>query len=119
MKFIHRILKRQAAATLVRQALCAERKVNRKAIMECIDLLAGAHGENWSRVSREAAAGMALVMLAKQATLGAYVNDSGWELVPTFIDDHPEIARYVSPRAMRDIDVRQATRLDRLPAEAA
>ena len=108
MQFLERIFKRQATARLI----------DHKAIVDCIDLLAGAH-ENWSDVSREAAAGMVLVMLAKNARLGDYVNDTGWELVLTFIGDHPEIVDYVSPRAMTDIGARQLTRHDGLLARAA
>lgn len=119
MKYLHRIFKRHATAALVKRALREDRDVSFKTIMACLHLLAGALGESWHRVSREAAAGMVLVMLAKEAALGDYVNEFGWELVLTFVGEHADIVRYVSPRARTDIDAYQTARLETLLAQAA
>jgi hypothetical protein len=108
MKYLRRIFNRRATAELVKRALREDRYVSFKAITACLDLLAGALGRNWYRASREAAAGMVLVMLAKEAKLGDYVNDLGWNLVLTFVGENAEIVRYLSPRAMTEISARQA-----------
>ena len=119
MCYLNRIIKRQAVAAMVRQALRKEQKVTRKAIMECQALLEEALGESWHRASREAAAGMVLVRLAKDSALDEVINDRGWDLVLTFVGDHSRLVAQISPRAMQDIHAWQSARLEALLAHAA
>ena len=119
MQYINRILKRYATATLVSQGLRREQKVTRRAIMQAQDLLAAALGRGWRRASREAAAGMVLVLLARSAELGDFANEYGWELVLTAVGDHSRTVMEISPRAMPDLRAWQAARLEALLAKAA
>ena len=119
MNFLNRFFRQFAIAALVRQALRKEQKLTRKAIMNCQALLADALGESWHRSSREAAAGMVLVRLAKDAALEDCINDRGWDLVLTAVGDHSRLVTQISPRAMADIYAWQSVRLDLLLARAA
>ena len=119
MKMLKNLFKRRAAATLVRQGLRDEYQASRKTIMDSLELFSGALGDSWSEVSREAAAGMVLVALAKNASLGSYVNATGWQLVLAFIGDHPQLVRYVSPRAIADIGAYRASSIETPLAQAA
>ena len=119
MQYINRILKRYATATLVSQGLRREQKVTRRAIMQCHDLLSDALGQSWQRASREAAAGMVLVLLARESELDDFFNDRGWEMVLTSVGDHSRMVMDISPRTMSDIRAWQATRLEALLAKAA
>ena len=119
MELLHRILRRQAIAIMVRRALRTEPGVTRRAIMQAQDLLADALGRSWQRASREAAAGMVLVWLARQSELDDYVNERGWELILTSVGDHSRIVMDISPRAMPDLRAWQAVRLEALLAKAA
>ena len=119
MKMIRNLFKRHAATALVKQGLKHDVMANRKSITDCLHLLAGAMGESWNRVTREAAAGMALVALNKNSALQESLNDIGWELVLTFLGDHPEYVRHLSSRALGDIDTYQSRRLGCLLARPA
>ena len=119
MKFLSRIFRRQAIAIMVREALRAQSGVTRRAIMQCHDLLSDALGQSWQRASREAAAGMVLVRLARDSELDDFVNERGWEMVLTSVGDHSRTIMDISPRAMSDLRAWQATRLEALLAKAA
>jgi Mn-dependent DtxR family transcriptional regulator len=119
MRYLNRILKRYTTAALVRQGLRKEKKVTRRAIIECQDFLAEALGESWHRASREAAAGLVLLRLAREAVLDDYLTDRGWDSVLTCVGDHSQIVRFVSARAMSDIHAWQSNRLEALLAKAA
>jgi hypothetical protein len=119
MQFLSRFLKRQINAALVRRALNKHRKVSRKAILEAQVLLEEALGRDWQRTSREAAAGLVLIRLAKDAALEDYLNDLGWDLVLTAVGDHSRLVTQISLRAMADIHAWQSARLDLLLAKAA
>ena len=119
MKFLSRLFRRQAIAIMARQALSAQSGVSRRAIMQAQDLLAAALGRGWRRASREAAAGMVLVLLARSAELGDFANEYGWELVLTAVGDHSRTVMEISPRAMPDLRAWQAARLEALLAKAA
>ena len=119
MQFMINFLQRQLTAALVRQALRKDVKLSRKAIMDCQKLLTEALGVSWQLTSREAAAGLVLIRLAKDATLEDYLNDRGWDLVLTAVGDHSRLVTQVSSRAMADIHAWQSARLDLLLAKAA
>jgi hypothetical protein len=103
MKFFDRFNKRSNAAMLVKQGLANEESVTIQQIRDCIFLLANATGETWKTASKEAAAGKALIVLAKNAELKNCLNRKGWKLVVSFITTNPEIARDISPRTMGQI----------------
>lgn len=119
MQALIKFLQRQMTAALVRRALRKELKLSRKAIMDCQALLTDALGVSWQLTSREAAAGLVLVRLAKDAPLDDYLNDLGWDLVLTAVGDHSRLVRQISSRAMADIHAWQSARLDLLLAKAA
>ena len=77
--------------------------------MDCIVLLANGLGETWKTASKEAAAGMVLVVLAKNIELKNHLNNNGWKLVLSFVSTNPKIARDISPRTMSQIFAYQAT----------
>jgi hypothetical protein len=119
MKLLEKMFKGQAAAALVKQGLCDGCQMTRSAIMNSLQLLAGALGDSWQRVSREAAAGMVLVMLAKNKSLASYLNSTGWQLVMAFVSDHPELARNLSPRALADIGIYRSAGIGGFAAQPA
>jgi len=57
---------------------------------------------------REAAVGMVLVVLVKNARLKDYVNTIGWDLVLNLIKTNPEIAGDIAPGALTEINMYQA-----------
>ena len=77
-------------------------------VRDCIFLLANALGDPWKQVSKEAAAGMVLVVLAKNAELRQYLNGKGWRLVLNFVNSNPDLARNLSPRTLGEIFTYQA-----------
>ena len=109
MKFFNRINKKTNAARLVKRGLANEDTASFKQIMDCIYLLANGLGETWKSASKEAAAGMVLVALAKNIELRNYLNSNGWQLVLSFIRANPKIAKNISPRTMGEIFAYQAT----------
>ena len=109
MKFFDRINKKSNAARLVKGGLANENTTSFKQIMDCIYLLANGLGETWKTASKEAAAGMVLVALAKNIELRNYLNSNGWQLVLNFIRANPTIAKDLSPRTRDEILTYQAT----------
>jgi len=72
-------------------------------------LLANGLGETWKTASKESAAGMVLVVLAKNIELKNYLNSNGWKLVMSFVRTNPKIARDISPQTLGQIFAYQAT----------
>jgi len=109
MKFFNNINKKSTAATLVKHGLANEDTASVKQIMDCIYLLANGLGETWKTASKESAAGMVLVVLAKNIELKNYLNSNGWKLVMSFVRTNPKIARDISPQTLGQIFAYQAT----------
>ena len=103
MKFFGSREKKTHAAALVKRGLANEKLANCKQIMDCILFLANGLGETWKSASKEAAAGMVLVVLAKNAELKNFLNSNGWNLVVSFVRANPHIAKDLSPRTMGEI----------------
>jgi hypothetical protein len=103
MKFFTNFNKTNSAATLVREGMVDRESVTVKEVTDCVYLLANATGEAWKNASKEAAAGMVLIVLAKNTDLKNYLNTTGWKLVLSFVKASPDIARNISPRTMGEI----------------
>ncbi len=108
MNLFNNFYKKTTAATLVKQGLANDVTASSKQIKDCIVLLANGLGETWKSASKEAAAGMVLVALAKNDALKNYLNHNGWNLVLTFVHANPKIAKAISPRTMGEIFSYQA-----------
>lgn len=111
MNFFKNMNKKETAAILVKKGLTHRKTVRMKEIMDCMFLLANALGETWKSASTEAAAGMVLIVLAKNAMLKNSINAAGWRLVINFFDSNPEIARDISPRALAEINAYRTGRM--------
>ena len=109
MNLFNNFYKKTTAATLVKQGLANQATASSKQIKDCIVLLANGLGETWKSASKEAAAGMVLVALAKNDALKNYLNNSGWDLVLNFVYSNPKIAKAISPRTMGEIFSYQAS----------
>ena len=103
MTFFKDFNKKSSAAVLARQGMVNAESVSINQVSDCIFLLKNATGEAWKKANREAVAGMALVVLAKNVELGNYLNATGWKLVVSFVKSNPDIARSISPRTMGEI----------------
>jgi hypothetical protein len=108
MNFFKNINKGSSAASLVKQGLVNEDTVSMKEIMDCIFLVADVMRETWKSVSKEAAAGMVLVVLSKNGKLKNYLNAAGWNLVLIFIKSNPKIVNDISPGTLAEINSYQA-----------
>jgi hypothetical protein len=104
MNFFKNINKGASAATLVKQGLVNEDTITMKEIRDCIFLVADVMRETWKSWSKEAAAGMVLVVLSKNAMLKNYLNAAGWDLVLIFIKSNPNIAKDISPGILAEIN---------------
>ena len=109
MNLFNNFYKKTTAAMLVKEGLADEATASSKQIKDCIVLLANGLGETWKTASKEAAAGMVLVALAKNDALKNYLNNNGWNLVLTFVHANPKIAKAISPRTMGEIFSYQAS----------
>ena len=103
MKLFNNFYKKTTAASLVKNGLANEQTASSKQIKDCIVLLANGLGETWKSASKEAAAGMVLVALAKNVGLQNYLNIDGWNRVLSFVHSNPKIAKAISPRTMGEI----------------
>ena len=110
MKLFDRFTKKSDATMLVKKGLAHEESVSIKQIRDCIFLLANGLGDTWKAASKEVAAGMVLIALAKNAELKQCLNTNGWKLVVSFVTANPEIACNISPRTMGEIFSYQAER---------
>ena len=103
MKFFKNLNKKSSATTLVREGMVNQESVTIKEIADCVFLLANNTGEAWKSASKEAAAGMVLIVLAKNSDLKNYLNATGWKLVLSFVKSSPDIAKDLSPRTIGEI----------------
>jgi hypothetical protein len=103
MKFFKHFNKKSTAATLVKEGMVNGESVTIKEIADCVFLLANNTGEAWKSASKEAAAGMVLIVLAKNFELKNYLNATGWNLVLSFVKSSPDIAKDLSPRTIGEI----------------
>jgi hypothetical protein len=103
MNFFRNINKKDSAATLVKEGLANKESVSVKEIADCVFLMANATGDAWKSASKEAAAGMVLIVLARNTELKTYLNATGWKLVLSFVKSSPTIAKSLSPRTMGEI----------------
>ena len=108
MNFFNNINKGTSAATLVKQGLANEDTITMKEIMDCIFLVADVMRETWKSVSKEAAAGMVLMVLSKNAMLKKWGYAAGWEVVLIFFKSNPNIAKDISPITLAEINSYQA-----------
>ena len=108
MNFFKNINKLDSTAMLVENGLVSERAITRKEILDCVFIVADVMRETWQTMTRETAAGMVLVVLAKNARLKDYINAAGWGLVLNLIKTNPEIAKDITPEALAEINLYQA-----------
>ena len=115
MKFLDRFNKKSKVAALVQTGIANTESVSVQQVRDCVFLLRNALGETWKLASSEAAAGMALLTMARDIRLHRYLNRRGWTLVLSFVNTNPEMASRLSPRTIGEIfRYREA-----LPAPAA
>ena len=103
MKLFKNLNKKSSATTLAREGMVNQESITIKEIADCVYLLANNTGEAWKNASKEAAAGMALIVLAKNLDLKNYLNATGWNLVLSFVTSTPDIAKDLSPRTIGEI----------------
>ena len=108
MNFFKNIFKSDSTAMLVENGLVSEQAITEKEILDCIFIVADVMRETWQTMTRETAAGMVLVVLAKNAKLKDYINAIGWGLVLNLIKTNPEIADDIAPETLADINLYQA-----------
>jgi len=93
MSFFDNFNKTSAAADLVRSGLANREAINSKQIRDCIYLLENALGETWKKASKQAAAGLVLIALARNVALKQFLNGCGWSLVMSLVQTNPAITR--------------------------
>ena len=93
---------------LVENGLVSEQAISREEILDCVFLVADVMRETWQTMTRETAAGMVLVVLAKNARLKDYINAAGWDLVSNLIKTNPELAIDMAPETLAEINLYQA-----------
>ncbi len=108
MTFFRNINKSGSTAILVENGLVSEQAITREEILDCVFIVADVMGETWKTMTRETAAGMVLVVLAKNARLKDYINTAGWDLVSNLIKTNPEITKDIAPEALAEINLYQA-----------
>ena len=108
MNFFKNINKSDSTAMLVENGLVSEQAISREEILDCVFIVADVMRETWQTMTRETAAGMVLVVLAKNAKLKDYINAIGWGLVLNLIKTNPEIADDIAPETLADINLYQA-----------
>ena len=109
MNFFKNLNKSATTARLVENGLVNGEAVTRKEILDCEFLVADVMREKWKSMTRETAAGMVLVVLAKNARLKDYINATGWALVSNLIKTKPEIAKDIAAGTLMEINSYQAT----------
>ena len=103
MKWFLRRPQKSKVTTLVQQGLANSEIVTAQQIRDCIYLLGSSLGDTWKAASKEVAAGMALLALARDAQLPQYLNRNGWMLVMSFITANPGMASSLSLRTIGEI----------------
>lgn len=104
MNFLNNINKSASTAKLVENGLVNEEAVSRKEILDCVFLVADVMREKWKSMTRETAAGIVLVALAKNAMLKDYINSAGWDLVSNLIKTNPEFAKDIAAGTLAEIN---------------
>jgi len=108
MNFLNNINKSATTARLVENGLANGEAVTREEILDCVFLVADVMREKWKSMTRETAAGIVLVALAKNAMLKDYVNATGWALVSNLIKTNPEFAKDMAAGTIMEINSYQA-----------
>ncbi len=108
MNFFKNINKSNSTALLVENGLVSEQAITREEILDCVFLVEDVMRETWKTMTREAAAGIVLVVLAKNAMLKDYINAAGWDLVLNLIKTNPELADDIAPETLAEINLYQA-----------
>ena len=109
MNYFNNINKKGATTELVKNGLVDQNTVSGKEIRDIIYLLECALGETWDNTTRQAAAGMVLMSLAKNRALNQVLNSSGWNLVLTLLQSTPRIERDISSGRRAEIHHYQAS----------
>jgi hypothetical protein len=108
MNFLNRISKSASTAKLVEDGLVNNEIATRKEILDCVFLVADVMREKWKSMTRETAAGVVLIVLAKNAMLKDYINVTGWALVSDLIKKNPEFAKDMAAGTITEIKSYQA-----------
>ena len=108
MNFFKNINKRSRTTTLVKNGLVNTEIKSSEEILDCIFIVADVMGDTWKTASKEIAAGIVLVVLAKNAMLKDYINAAGWDLVLNLIKTNPEFAKDIAPGTLAEINMYQA-----------
>jgi hypothetical protein len=108
MNFLNKISKSASTAKLVEDGLVNNEVATRKEILDCVFLVADVMREKWKTMTRETAAGIVLVVLAKNAVLKDYINVTGWALVSNLIKSNPEFAKDMATGTITEIKSYQA-----------
>jgi hypothetical protein len=109
MNFFRSMNKKATTASLVENGLNNEKAVTRKEIQDCVFIVADVMSEIWKTASKETAAGIVLVVLAKNAMLKNTINATGWNLVSNLFKTNPEIAADISSGTLAEINRYQAS----------
>jgi hypothetical protein len=104
MNFFKNLNKSATTARLVENGLVNGEAVTRKEILDCEFLVADVMRENWKTISKETAAGIVLVVLAKNALLKEFINAAGWELVSSLVKTNPEFAKDMAAGTLAEIN---------------
>ena len=108
MNFLYNINKSASTAKLVEDGLVNNDVATRKEIRDCVYLVADVMREKWKTMTRETAAGIVLVVLAKNAMLKDYINATGWALVSNLIKTNPEFTKDIAAGTLTEINSHQA-----------
>ena len=108
MNFFKNLNKSITTARLVESGLVNGETVTRKEILDCEFLVADVMREKWKTISKETAAGIVLVVLAKNALLKEFINAAGWELVSNLVKTNPEFAKDMAAGTLAEISLYQA-----------
>jgi len=96
MNYFNNINKKGAAIELVKKGLADQNAITGKEIRDTIYLLECSLGDTWKNTTRQAAAGMVLMSLARNRALRQILNSSGWNLVLTLVQSIPNFERGIS-----------------------
>ena len=108
MNFLKNINNSATTARLIENGLANGEAVTRKEILDCEFLVADVMREKWNSMTRETAAGIVLVVLAKNTRLKDYINAAGWHLVSNLVKTNPEFAKDMAAGALAEINSYQA-----------
>ena len=104
MNFFNNLNKSATTARLVENGLVNKEVATKKEILNCVFLVADIMREKWKTMTKESAAGIVLVVLAKNVLLKDYINATGWALVSNLITTNPEIVTDIAAGALTEIN---------------